>query len=149
MIALRIWVADENETLRSIAINNRVSTQDLVSLNPHIEHPDQVIAGKQVVLPFTAESDRPFNPFNPFMKSNNSIPFCPIGPNPILNNWIPLTPLEQMSTTEYDVLIVGSGAEVELFFGGYASNGKVRGSGLGSSNGETRCCKCMHGTCRR
>ena len=110
MIALRIWVADENETLRSIAINNRVSTQDLVSLNPHIEHPDQVIAGKQVVLPFTAESDRPFNPFNPFMKSNNSIPFCPIGPNPILNNWIPLTPLEQMSSTEYDVLIVGSGA---------------------------------------
>ena len=44
------------------------------------------------------------------MKSNNSIPFCPIGPNPILNNWIPLTPLEQMSNTEYDVLIVGSGA---------------------------------------
>ena len=88
-------------------MNNRVSTQDLVTLNPHIEHPDQVIAGKQVVLPFTAEPDRPFNPF---MKSNNSIPFCPIGPNPILNSWIPLTPIEQMSRTEYDVLIVGSGA---------------------------------------
>ncbi|WP_317981046.1 GMC oxidoreductase [Paenibacillus glycanilyticus] len=38
------------------------------------------------------------------------LPVCPTGPVPELSNWIPLTPLEEMAQTDYDVLIIGSGA---------------------------------------
>ncbi|WP_397376170.1 GMC oxidoreductase [Paenibacillus sp. sptzw28] len=104
---MRIWIAHEKETLRSIALNLLIPPQNLVRLNPHIEDPDQVIAGSQVILPDSVGSDRIFNPF---VQLNNTIPICPTGPSPILTNWIPLTPIEQMARTEYDVLIVGSGA---------------------------------------
>lgn len=43
--------------------------------------------------------------------SESRIPLCPpIAPLEPLHSWIPLTPLEVMSETDYDVLIVGSGA---------------------------------------
>jgi choline dehydrogenase-like flavoprotein len=42
---------------------------------------------------------------------SDSLKFCsPSGPLEYLDHWIPLTPLDQMAQTDYDVIIVGSGA---------------------------------------
>ena len=54
---MKIWVARNNDTLRIIADQKRVSIDDLITLNPSIEHPDQNIAGKLVNLPVFAEPD--------------------------------------------------------------------------------------------
>jgi choline dehydrogenase-like flavoprotein len=99
-MALKIWVAHSNDTLRIIADQKRVSIDDLITLNPSIEHPDQNIAGKLVNLPFVAE---------PEMRQTAIPPTCPQPPE-YIDNWIPLTPLETMADNEYDVLIVGTGA---------------------------------------
>ena len=99
-MALKIWVARSNDTLRIIADQKRVSIDDLITLNPSIEHPDQNIAGKLVNLPFVAE---------PEMRQVAIPPTCP-QPSEYIDNWIPLTPLETMAENEYDVLIVGTGA---------------------------------------
>ncbi|MCA0756519.1 GMC family oxidoreductase N-terminal domain-containing protein [Paenibacillus sp. N4] len=99
-MALRVWVARNNDTLRSIADQNHVSIDHLMTLNPSIEHLDQNIAGKLVNLPFLSESD---------MRQAATPPTCPQS-SEYIDNWIPLTPLETMAEEEYDVLIVGTGA---------------------------------------
>ncbi|MFC5649781.1 GMC oxidoreductase [Paenibacillus solisilvae] len=103
---MKIWVSNEHETPRIIAGINRVSIENLMLLNPHIEHPDQDITGKPVYLPAVeldiGTQSRP--------EPNDAIPTCPAAPVQPLNNWIPLTPLEQMAEQEYDVLIIGTGA---------------------------------------
>ncbi|WP_223192914.1 GMC oxidoreductase [Paenibacillus sedimenti] len=99
-MALKIWVARNNDTLRIIADQKRVSIDDLIILNPSIESPDQNIAGKPVNLPvFTVLDIRPVT----------IPPTCYIPPE-YIENWIPLTSLETMADNEYDVLIVGTGA---------------------------------------
>ncbi|XEC94725.1 GMC oxidoreductase [Paenibacillus tarimensis] len=99
-MALKIWVARNNDTLRIIADQKRISIDDLITLNPVIENPDQNIGGKPVNLPFSTESDR---------KQVAIPPICHIPPE-YIDNWIPLTSLETMAEDEYDVLIVGTGA---------------------------------------
>lgn len=97
---MKIWVARNNDTLRIIADQKHVPIEDLLTLNPFIEHPDQYIAGKLVNLPVFTESD---------MRPVTIPPICHT-PSEYIENWIPLTPLETMAENEYDVLIVGTGA---------------------------------------
>jgi choline dehydrogenase-like flavoprotein len=99
-MALKIWVARNNDTLRIIAEQKRIPIEDLLTLNPFIEHPDQYIVGKLVNLPVFTESDT---------RSVAIPPICHT-PSEYIENWIPLTPLETMADNEYDVLIVGTGA---------------------------------------
>ncbi|WP_223192346.1 GMC oxidoreductase [Paenibacillus sedimenti] len=99
-MALKIWVARNNDTLRIIAAQKRVSIDDLITLNPSIESPDQNIAEKTVNLPFFIDSD-----IGPV-----AIPPTCHTPPEYIENWIPLTSLETMAENEYDVLIVGTGA---------------------------------------
>lgn len=47
---------------------------------------------------------------SPYGFFRESIPNCPPFPPDYIENWIPVTSLDQMSETEYDVLIIGSGA---------------------------------------
>lgn len=99
-MALKIWVARNNDTLQIIADQKRIPIEDLLTLNPFIEHPNQYIAGKPVNLPVFTESDsRPV-----------TIPPICHTPSEYIENWIPLTPLKTMAENEYDVLIVGTGA---------------------------------------
>lgn len=95
---MRVYLANDGNTLRKIAIQNLIEVAELLALNPNIEDPDRNIGGIQVRLPSLAV------PVN--------IPTtCPPGlPTGYLDQWIPLTPLEQMEQTDYDVLIVGTGA---------------------------------------
>lgn len=95
---MRVYLANDGNTLRKIAVQNLIEVAELLALNPNIEDPDRNIGGIQVRLPSLAV------PVN--------IPTtCPPGlPTGYLDQWIPLTPLEQMEQTDYDVLIVGTGA---------------------------------------
>nr|WP_223192547.1 GMC family oxidoreductase [Paenibacillus sedimenti] len=104
---MKIWVSGEHETLRTIANKNHVSIEDLILLNPHVEHPDQDITGIPVYLPSNTESS---NGIHSRAAPTGALPTCPVVPGPTLNNWIPLTPLDQMAQREYDVLIIGTGA---------------------------------------
>ncbi|WP_425414593.1 GMC oxidoreductase [Paenibacillus harenae] len=112
MTSLKIWVSNEQDTLRSIAKKNNVSIEDVMMFNPHIVHPDHVIAGQTVYLPSLSEPDHriEFNLQQSGAFPSGSLPTCPVLPTEPLNNWIPLTPLDQMAQEEYDVLIIGTGA---------------------------------------
>ena len=97
---MKVWVAHEKDTLRTIADKNHLQLEELIALNPCIESPDQNIAGKPVYLPSLSD----------FIKSRvAAIPTCTVSTD-YINNWIPLTSLEDMAETDYDVLIVGTGA---------------------------------------
>ncbi|WP_223193050.1 GMC oxidoreductase [Paenibacillus sedimenti] len=100
---MKIWIAREWDTLRSIANEHHIPTEDLLALNPHIHGPDQRIAGYPVRLPTTQKYSRPQTSFA-------NLPICPTDPVTPLYHWFPLTPLEEMANREYDVLIVGTGA---------------------------------------
>ncbi len=104
---MKIWVSNKHETLRAIAIKNRLSVEELFVLNPHIENPDLDITGKSVYLPSATETN---NEIQSRADSIGSIPTCSVAPTETLNNWIPLTPISQMAEQEYDVLIIGTGA---------------------------------------
>ncbi|MBD0381029.1 GMC family oxidoreductase N-terminal domain-containing protein [Paenibacillus sp. WST5] len=99
---LNIYIADNEDTLLKISRKYQVELVQLMSLNPHIDRSDTIIAGQRVNLP---------SPFMPRNEDRVVAPFCPPVPQEdFLPDWIPLTPVEQMAATEYDVLIVGSGA---------------------------------------
>ena len=85
---MKIYVAHYGDTLRKVADKHDMSLAELSRHNPHISNPDLLLEGKPINLP----------------------PLCLIEPQNRQKHWIPLTPLEQMAATEYDVLIVGSGA---------------------------------------
>ena len=42
--------------------------------------------------------------------SVRQIPYCPLPPPTDQNHWIPVTPLDEMASKEYDVIIAGTGA---------------------------------------
>ncbi|WP_372660777.1 GMC oxidoreductase [Cohnella sp.] len=114
---MKIWIPNQQETLRIIASKTRISIEELIMLNPHIGHPDQDITGKSVYLQSITESSKRINWFpspngqqSNGQQPNGPLPTCQAAPIEPLNNWIPLTPLEQMAEQEYDVLIVGTGA---------------------------------------
>ncbi|MGM0883918.1 MAG: GMC oxidoreductase [Bacillota bacterium] len=88
--------------MRYIAGQNQIDVTELLSLNPNIQDPDQNIGGIPLKLPPSVKSG---------MKPKIVPPTCPPDPpTGFLDQWIPLTPLEQMEQTEYDVLIIGTGA---------------------------------------
>jgi choline dehydrogenase-like flavoprotein len=96
---LRIYIADYGDTLAKIAKTIHVDLKELLFLNPHITSPELHIAGRQVNLPSLAR---------PIADQETTV-VCP----PELDyrgHWIPLKPLAEMAETEYDVLIVGTGA---------------------------------------
>lgn len=100
--AIRIYIANDGHSLRYIAGQNQIDVAELLSLNPNIENPDQNIGGIALKLPPLVK---------PGMKPKIVPPICPPDPpTGFLDQWIPLTPLEQMEQTEYDVLIIGTGA---------------------------------------
>lgn len=98
---MKIWIADQRETLRTIAHLNRVRIEDLISLNRHIMNPDLNIAGKPVYFPAAFRGQE---------QITGTPPLCPPQTSGPMKQWIPLTPLEQMESNEYDVLIIGTGA---------------------------------------
>ncbi|OXM83837.1 GMC oxidoreductase [Paenibacillus rigui] len=104
---MKIWVSNKNETLRRIAELNGFAVEELIALNPGIDHADQIITGRTVYLPVNPDADRDSGAS---YSTTGGLPMCPSGPKEMLNHWIPLTPLEQMAQQEYDVLIIGTGA---------------------------------------
>lgn len=98
--SMRIYVADTGDTLRKIAQKLQINLSDLLTLNFRIPDPDHPLPGFPVYLPLAASEGRA-----------NSEPSCiQITPAPVSEgSWIPTSSLEQMSQTEYDVLIVGTG----------------------------------------
>ncbi|MFC4768657.1 GMC oxidoreductase [Effusibacillus consociatus] len=90
----------DGETLRFISQKYHLELKDLLAFNPHIQSPDLIIAGRKINIPSTAVPLR-----------QTVLPPCPPEEPPdYLDHWIPLTSLEKMQQTDYDVLIVGSGA---------------------------------------
>jgi choline dehydrogenase-like flavoprotein len=98
---LKIYVAGKAETLETVAKKYHMSVETLIAFNPHIISPNRDIVGIRVHIPEEDAAEVP----------SAELPICPpIIPPGFINDWIPLTPLEKMAQTEYDVLIVGSGA---------------------------------------
>lgn len=99
---LRIYIAHKYDTLRTIAQKSNIPLEILLSLNPAILESDVNLAGALIRLPPTVTSaNRSIN-----------IPGCPSLPSESFEDteWMRLASLEEMQRTEYDVLIVGTGA---------------------------------------
>ncbi len=97
---MKVWVAHDKDTLRTIADKNNLQLEELIALNPCIESPDDIIAGKPVYLLSLSDFTK---------RDVDEIPTCTV-PIDYINNWIPLSSLEDMAKIDYDVLIVGTGA---------------------------------------
>lgn len=97
---MNVLIADYGDTLRHIALKKAIDLQALHAINPHIHHPDQAIPGWRINLP---------GPVRP-ATSETAVPSDGIAKAKYQTSWIPLTPIEQMARTDYDVLIVGTGA---------------------------------------
>lgn len=100
---MRIRIGDSGDTLLRIAERYRVDLIELAALNPHIVCTDANLVGSIINIPHSlTESETRIVP---------PTPMCPPFEVPDFNEtWIPVTSLEQMEKTDYDVLIVGSGA---------------------------------------
>lgn len=96
---MRFYIGNNGETLRSIVRMQNVKLDELISLNPHAADPDAIISSWPIILP----------PLPVTARQREPLPSSPRQMD-YRNEWIPLTPLEKMEQTEYDVLIVGSGA---------------------------------------
>ena len=72
----------------------------LCALNPNVEGLDKQLFDQQIRIPELSDQ-------HPLQ---SILPFCSTPPVPETAEWIPLTPLKKMEETEYDVLIVGTGA---------------------------------------
>lgn len=96
-------MAKYGDTLRKISEIYHAEISNLLSLNPHIPNPEMNIAGIKVNIP---------SPARPIMQKIH-VPPCPFDPSSVpagLEHWIPLASLERMAETDYDVIIVGTGA---------------------------------------
>lgn len=102
---MNIWIARDHDTLKIIADERQIPIGELLSLNPHIEHPNQPIPGNTVVYLPSKNEQTGSSDLNSL-----GIPTCPAEALDPLYNWFPLTPLEEMAKVEYDVLIIGTGA---------------------------------------
>jgi Choline dehydrogenase and related flavoproteins len=100
---MKIWVAKESDTLRSIAQQCEVDVYDLLFINPHITNPDMIIQG--MIINISEPLASPQASVTPL-----PVPVCPIAqPVRLLDQWVPLTPLSEMEQAEYDILIIGTG----------------------------------------
>ena len=102
-MVMRIRIAGVHDTLSIIADEHHIPVVDLLAFNPHIQSSDQPIAGHTVYLHAPAARTVPET-------EQGSLPACPADMVEPLYHWLPLTPLAEMENTEYDVLIVGTGA---------------------------------------
>lgn len=109
---LKIYIAKAGDTLRSIAQKNLVNLEILLSLNPQISNPDLKIAGIKVKIPSLSRIIAQETPItSDYAGIGSNVTWCPPEtPEDFLEHWIPLTPLEKMAQTDYDVIIIGSGA---------------------------------------
>ncbi|MDQ0114490.1 GMC oxidoreductase [Paenibacillus harenae] len=99
---MKLYVARSGDTLLKISRRFQIEPELLMSANPHILNPFMEIAGQSVNMDTR---------FRPAKNQRVVAPFCPPVPeSEFLHTWIPLTDAEKMAETEYDVLIVGSGA---------------------------------------
>ncbi|CAM3992080.1 GMC oxidoreductase [Paenibacillus alkaliterrae] len=89
---MRIYIADDGDTLRTIAQKNDVEIRQLISLNPFIPSIDLNIAGKSVKLPSPSVT----------IRTDAPLLSCDL--------FIPQVSLERMAQTDYDVIVVGTGA---------------------------------------
>ncbi|MDQ0877362.1 choline dehydrogenase-like flavoprotein [Paenibacillus sp. V4I3] len=98
---LYIYVTEHGDTLRKIADKYNCELENLLSLNPYISNLDlDLSADVQIKLPLLH-----------VRRINDAAVSCPPEPSGTpLDQWIPLTSIEQMVQTDYDVLIIGSGA---------------------------------------
>lgn len=99
---MRLYVAGQGDTLLKISRQFQVQLEQLLLINPRITNPYMDIRGQHVNLESQQAS---------ITEDTVVAPFCPPVPqSDFIPDWIPLTKVEQMAETEYDVLIVGSGA---------------------------------------
>lgn len=98
---LRIYLSKVGDTIRTIAKKFYLPIEHLLALNKQFAHSDSPIAAdsKVVLPPPELPVAQPALP-----------PFSSVEGPDYLDSWIPLTPIEKMEQTDYDVLIVGSGA---------------------------------------
>lgn len=96
---MRIYVAGDCDTLRTIAAKYKVDLAAITILNPLVTDADYHLSGALVNIP-----DEP----DPAQIAKQ----YPLTPprEEYSEHWIPVTPVEQMAQTDYDVLIIGSGA---------------------------------------
>lgn len=97
--SMRYCIAKNGETLKDIAVQKEVTLEELISLNPHLASLGVNISNRLIKLP----------PLSERAENRQPAEFAP-PPTDFRREWIPLTPLEKMEQTDYDVLIVGSGA---------------------------------------
>ena len=98
---MKLVVADAQDTLRKIALKYNIDSLQMISCNPHIANLDLNIHGKIVRFPTPDITDKESTFTPPYLSESTAVD---------REAWIPLTPLEQMANTEYDVIIVGTGA---------------------------------------
>ncbi|WP_028609855.1 GMC oxidoreductase [Paenibacillus harenae] len=99
---MRIYVADTGDTLLTIAYRYQSGVDQLMSINPHITSTNANIGGQRINIPSQTL---------PISENRVVAPFCPPAPeSEFIHDWIPLADVEKMAETEYDVIIVGSGA---------------------------------------
>lgn len=99
---LKIYVAKQGDTLNKLSSQFQIALEQLLAGNPQIINPYMDLAGLHVNLLPASEQNR---------ENRIVAAFCPpVHEQDFIPDWIPLTPIEQMAATEYDVLVVGSGA---------------------------------------
>ncbi len=99
---MKIHVAGPMETLFTISNKYQIGLEQLMSLNPHISSAYVIIVGQHINIPTEPERSAGYRVV---------APFCPPVPeSDFIPDWIPIASVEKMAETEYDVLIVGSGA---------------------------------------
>ena len=97
---MKIYVANRGDTLRQVSVQFGIQLDALCALNPNVEGLDKQLFDQQIRIPELSDQ-------HPLQ---SILPFCSTPPVPETAEWIPLTPLKKMEETEYDVLIVGTGA---------------------------------------
>jgi hypothetical protein len=98
--AVRIYITDDGDTLVQIAGMYQISAEELQAHNRHITGLHERISRNQIIR----------IPTSPISEVPGVFP-CPPGAEPdYLDQWIPLASLEMMEKTDYDVIIVGTGA---------------------------------------
>jgi choline dehydrogenase-like flavoprotein len=98
---MKIYIADDGDTLRTIAKKVDVDIMEVISHNPDISNPDKNIVGRAIKLPSSTRT---------YTEQVNIPPCPPPQPPNYLYHWIPLSSIEEMEQVDYDVLIVGTGA---------------------------------------
>ncbi|WP_332692587.1 GMC family oxidoreductase [Halalkalibacter lacteus] len=111
---MKIVIAEKGTTLRQMAHHHNINLNKLRIHNPHLSHPDADISGQKVKVPSSPKQvilKRTRQITNDNEEIVPTYEDCPPSPEiDYSDHWFPLTSLEEMEKTNYDVIIVGSGA---------------------------------------